>query len=149
MSPQRRQHRQMASLIVLLIVSVGALVLSVWLVGRHAANGVRASESRARREQVQRDASARAAQTVTLRAGCARGVARDFELYGTNRDLAGYARDASRVWRANGRRDVARKYAARAQDAEFRMARIGVRLPHGEDAASVRAYCVRLYPDPR
>lgn len=143
-----RQQRRAAWALIAGVVAVGALVLSVWLVGDRAAANLKASEARARTVQAREQAAALLAQNSNLRDGCARAVARDFELYGTNRDLAGYANDAARVWAREGRADVARKYAARAHSAELRMARIKVRLPASDDVGTVTAFCRLLYPAP-
>jgi hypothetical protein len=146
-SPQRYQRRASRWLMAM-VVAVGALIFAVWLVGDQAADGVRESEAKARTEQAARDTQARAAQTKALRAGCARGVARDFEAWETNRDLYRFAQAAANVWRSDGRLVVARRYQSTADHARFRMARIRLRLPNREDAATVRAFCVTLYPDP-
>lgn len=147
MSPQRHQRRAAWALIAG-SVGIVALVLSVWLVGSRATADLKASEARARAEQSREQHAALVAQNSNLRDGCARAVARDFEAYGTNRDLAGYAFDAAKVWARDGRPDVARKYAARGHSAELRMARIKVRLPKGDDVATVTVFCRTLYPVP-
>jgi hypothetical protein len=147
MSPQRQQRRA-ARWFVAMALAVGALILSVWLVGAKAASDIRASELKARTEQAARVERARIIQTASVRAGCARGVARDFEAWETNRDLYRFAQAAANVWRSDGRLVVARRYQSTADHARFRMARIRLRLPNREDAATVRAFCVTLYPDP-
>jgi hypothetical protein len=116
------------------VVAIAALIWSVWLVGNHAARSVHASEARARAELAHQDQSARTKQTALLRVGCGRSVARDFEAWETNRDLR-------RIALAAGHRTLASR-------AEFRMARIKLRLPRHEDPASVSAFCRDLYPDP-
>lgn len=129
------------------VVAIATLVLSVWLVGDHAASNLRASEAKARQDEAVRVESARAAQTASLRAGCARAVARDFESWETNRDLRSFANDAARARRASGDVAIARRYSQTADRAHFRMMRIRLRLPDGEDGATVAAFCRTLYPD--
>jgi hypothetical protein len=146
-SPQRA-HRRAAWALVASAVGVAALIVSVWLVGVEAASGVRESEARARAAQARRDEAVRTAQTQQLRAGCARSAARDFEALGTNRDLRNLAREAAHVRRLSGQVAVARRYAATASRAEFRMIRIRLRLPQREDAAAVTEFCRQLYPEP-
>jgi hypothetical protein len=146
-SPQRHQRRAAWALVVLAL-GVVALVFSVWLVGHQATSDLKASEARARAIQSREQHAALVAQNSNLRDGCARAVARDFEAYGTNRDLAGYAFDAAKVWARDGRPDVARKYAARGHSAELRMDRIKVRLPKDDDVATVTVFCRTLYPVP-
>jgi hypothetical protein len=97
-------------------------------------DSVRASEAKARAELAHRIESARTKQTALLRVGCGRSVARDFEAWETNRDLR-------RLALAAGHRTLAAR-------AEFRMARIKLRLPEREDAATVSAFCRDLYPEP-
>lgn len=147
MSPQRQQRRAAWALIAG-VIGVAALILSVWLVGANAARDVRESEAKARADQVRSDDAARAQQTTNQRLGCARGVARDFEALGTNRDLRDFARDAAAVRRASGQIEVAHRYAGTARRAEFRMRRIRLRLPAREDVASVVAFCRELFPEP-
>jgi hypothetical protein len=133
MSPQRAQRRASWALVAG-VVAIAALIWSVWLVGDHAADSVRASEAKARAELAHRDESARAKQTALLRTGCGRSVARDFEAWETNRDL-------QRLARADG-------HPLMASRAEFRMQRIKLRLPEREDAKAVSAFCRDLYPNP-
>jgi hypothetical protein len=133
MSPQRAQRRASWAMVAG-VVAIAALIWSVWLVGNHAARSVHASEARARAELAHQDQSARMKQTALLRVGCGRSVARDFEAWETNRDLR-------RIALAAGHRTLASR-------AEFRMARIKLRLPRREDPASVSAFCRDLYPDP-
>jgi hypothetical protein len=124
------------------VVAIAALIWSVWLVGDHAADSVRASEAKARAELAHRDESARAKQTALLRTGCGRSVARDFEAWETNRDLQRLARAA------HGRSGDLMAYRGTASRAEFRMQRIKLRLPEREDPATVSAFCRDLYPNP-
>jgi hypothetical protein len=133
MSPQRAQRRASWAMVAG-VVAIAALIWSVWLVGNHAARSVHASEAKARAELARRDDSARAKQTALLRVGCGRSVARDFEAWETNRDL-------QRLARSMGHRTLASR-------AGFRMARIKLRLPDREDAATVSAFCRDLYPEP-
>jgi hypothetical protein len=130
------------------MVAIVVLIFSVWLVGAKAASNVRDSEARARIEQAHRDDVARQKQTASLRAGCARGVARDFESWETNRDLRRLALDAAAARRAEGNIRIARRYATTASRAGFRMDRIKLRLPRREDDATIAAFCRSLYPDP-
>jgi len=130
------------------VLGVVALIVSVWMVGERAADSIRASEAKARSEEATRVLKARVEQTQTLRAGCARAVARDYEAWETNRDLRDFARDAAVARRASGDHGVARGYDATARRAERRMDRIRVRLPAREDAATISAFCRVLYPEP-
>jgi hypothetical protein len=116
MTPQRAQRRASWAMVAG-VVAVAALVLSVWMVGDRAKANLLEESQRAVRQQ-----------TRQLRAGCARGVARDFESMGTNRDLRDFAQDAARARRAEGRVALAHRYRARASSAEFRMRRIRRRL---------------------
>jgi hypothetical protein len=146
--PERRRANRIATRLILgQVFATGVLVVSVGLVGQKAANDIHASEAKARGEQATRVETARVAQTQTLRAGCARGVARDFEALGTNRDLAGFARDAARARRATGDEAIARGYDRRAAAAEARMRRVTLRLPAHEDEASITAFCRVLFPN--
>jgi hypothetical protein len=86
-------------------------------------------------------------ETGQLREGCARGVARDFEAWGTNRDLAGFARDAAAARRKTDP-GIARRYDRRARDAQARVVTIGARLPASDDPATVREFCAALFPVP-
>lgn len=147
MSPQRAQRR-MARTLLAGVVGIVALIVSVWLVGAKSASDIRESESKARQEQATRVEAARVVQTASLRAGCARGVARDFEAWGTNRDLRNFAREAAKARHASGDHVVARRYAGIASRAHFRMRRIRLRLPNREDDAAITAFCRTLYPDP-
>lgn len=119
------------------VVAILALIVSVWLVGERSASDVRHSEARARDRQ-----------SDQLRQGCARGVARDFEALGTNRDLMGFARDAAVARRRDGNEGTAARYEATAARAEVRMARVRLRLPAREDEATVAKFCRDLYPVP-
>jgi hypothetical protein len=133
MSPHRA-HRRASWAMVAGVIGIAALVLSVWIVGDHAADSIRASEAKARAELAHRDDSARSKQTALLRTACGRSVAQDFEAWETNRDLQRLA------WAAGHRLMAAR--------AEFRMQRIRLRLPEREDAATVSEFCRALYPEP-
>jgi hypothetical protein len=130
------------------MTAIVVLIFSVWLVGAKAASNVRASEARARIEQAHRDDVVRQKQTSALRAGCARGVARDFESWQTNHDLRRLALDAAAARRAEGNLKVARRYASTASHAGFRMDKIRLRLPKHEDDATIADFCRSLYPDP-
>lgn len=136
MTPQRAQRRASWAMVAG-VVAVAALVLSVWMVGDRAKANLLEESLRAVRQQTQQ-----------LRAGCARGVARDFESLGTNRDLRDFARDAARARRAEGRVALARRYRSRASSAEFRMRRIRRRLPAMETGKAVTRFCQALYPEP-
>lgn len=132
MSPERRRNdRILRNAIVGMTVAVGVLIAGVAIL----TGNVRDSERHAR-----------AVQTEQLRAGCARGVARDFESLGTNRDLATFARDAAAARRKDGNEAAALKYEATAGRAEVRMGRIMARVPGTEDDAVVAAFCRGLYP---
>lgn len=147
MSPQRHQQRA-AWALVAGVVAIGALILSVWLVGARAADSVHDSEARARQALATKEHEARVAQNESLRRACARGVARDFEAWETNRDLRNFSRDAAVARHASGDHAVARGYDGIARRAERRMARIRLRLPVRENEAAVTAFCRDLYPEP-
>jgi hypothetical protein len=147
MSPHRAQRRASWAMVAG-VVAIAALIWSVWLVGDHAADSVRASEAKARAELAHRDESARAKQTALLRVGCGRSVARDFEAWETNRDLRRLALDAAHVREQSGELAIARRYRGTASRAEFRMMRIKLRIPEREDPATVSAFCRDLYPEP-
>jgi hypothetical protein len=132
----------------MMLIGVAAIVFSVGLVGTKAASNLHDSEARARIDQVHRDDVTRQKQTAALRAGCARGVARDFESWQTNHDLRRLALDAAAARRAEGNMRVARRYTSTAMHAGFRMERIRLRLPKHEDDATIAAFCRSLYPDP-
>jgi hypothetical protein len=131
--PERHAARLVSRTIFWQIIATGALIAAVVLL------------------QLQQDAaqrSARVEQASQLREGCARSVAQDFEASGTNRDLAGFARDAATARRATGDAGIARRYARRARDAEARVATITARLPTSEDPGTVREFCAALFPVP-
>jgi hypothetical protein len=130
------------------VVAIAALIWSVWLVGSRADSSLRASEAKARHDEAVRVEAARALQTASLRSGCGRAVARDFEAWETNRDLRRFALDAAHTRERSGELAIARRYRGTASRAEFRMMRIKLRLPKDEDAATVSAFCRDLYPDP-
>jgi hypothetical protein len=130
------------------VVAIGALVVSVWLVGENAKTDLRASEAKARAQDRSATQARLRAQNVLIREGCARSVARDFEAFDTNRDLRDFARDAMRARRASGDEAIARRYERTAASASFRMRRIAQRLPDREDDAAVAEWCRRLYPEP-
>jgi hypothetical protein len=130
------------------VVAIGALILSVWLVGENAKQDLRASEAQERAADRERTLLALRTQSVLVRSGCARAVDRDFEALETNRDLRDFAQDAMRARRSSGDFAVARRYEATAASATFRMRRIKARLPDREDEASIAEWCRRLYPEP-
>lgn len=117
------------------VVAIVALIVSVWLVGMQAADGVRDSERVARERQ-----------TGQQRAGCVRGVQRDFESWQTNQDLRAFALSAAAARRADKNVRVARRYEAIADRAAARMVTIQTRLPERNDVAAATAFCIRLYP---
>lgn len=128
------------------IIATMVLIILVIIFASKTASDIRASEAKARAQESVRAEAARTAQTASLRAGCARGVARDFEAFGTNTDLAGFARDAAKTRRVSGDRSAASKYDKRAVSAEARVKRIKLRLPKREDEATIAAFCRQLYP---
>lgn len=136
--PERsRANRTVAKVLVAQVAATVALVVAVVVLGNQTRGSIRAGEE-----------AARARQTAQLREECARTVARDFEAWGTNRDLAGLASDAAATRRASGDYGAARKYAARAKAAETRVQSIAARLPASRDVATVTVFCRRLYPEP-
>lgn len=100
------------------------------------------------RQQAAGQQAARVEQTDQLRLGCRRSTARDFEALGTNRDLAGLARDAARARRTTGDLEIAARYDRRAADAEARVATITARVPSSSDPSAVRRFCTDLFPVP-
>lgn len=134
--PEREHHRAnlMAQrLFVMMIAACLAMVIAVIVLEAN----LRKSEQQARNKQTQQ-----------LRAGCARGVQRDEESWGTNHDLAGFARDATATRRASGEFAIAKKYARREVAAEARMVSIKRRLPTHGDQKSIKQFCLQLYPNP-
>jgi hypothetical protein len=128
-----RANKLVARLLTAMIVACGAMILAVVVLEANLRN----SERHAREKQTQQ-----------LRAGCARAVQRDEELWGTNHDLAGFAQDASKAWRDLGNLKVSRKYAARERAAEARMVSVKRRLPDHSDKRSVKQFCLNLYLTP-
>jgi hypothetical protein len=131
--PEHRAAQLVSRTIIWQIVATAALIGAVVLLQLQQAAAQR---------------SARVEQTTQLREGCARSVAQDFEALGTNRDLAGFARDAATARRSTGDAGIARRYARRARDAEARVATIATRLPASEDPGTVREFCAALFPVP-
>jgi hypothetical protein len=131
--PEHRAAQLVSRTIIWQIVATAALIGAVVLL------------------QLQQNAaqrSARVEQTGQLREGCARSVAQDFEAWGTNRDLAGFARDAASARRSTGDAGIARRYDQRARDAAARVVQIGARLPPSDDPGTVRQFCAALFPVP-
>jgi hypothetical protein len=116
------QHRKIVRYTVIVLASLVALILSVWMVGSRSAAGIRSSESKAREQLA-------LAQTNALRKACPRSVNRDFELLATNEDLLKIARSSEE------RRRV-----------EERIVKIRKRLPASDDGAVIAKYCVSLFP---
>lgn len=111
------------------------LVAGVWMLGAKTKADIRAGESNARKEL-----------TEQLRNACSRGVARDFEAYDTNRDLAGFAEEAATARAKDGNIKAAAQYRARAASARARMVSIKTRLPASDNVADVLVFCRELYP---
>jgi hypothetical protein len=130
--PEHRAARIVSRTILWQIVATGALIAAVVLLQLQQAAAQRA---------------ARVEQTGQLRDGCARSVAQDFEAWGTNRDLAGFARDAAAARRRTDP-GIARRYDRRARDAAARVITIGARLPASSDAGTIRRFCAALFPVP-
>lgn len=134
---RRNADRIVARVLIGQVIATAALVVAVMVLGNQTRASIRAGEE-----------AARARQTAQLRGECARTVARDFEAWGTNRNLAGLASDAAATRRATGDFAAARKYAARQRAAEVRVQSIATRLPASRDVATVTVFCRRLYPEP-
>jgi hypothetical protein len=130
--PERKRANLVARVIAGQIVATAVLVGGVGLVELQQAADQRV---------------ARVEQTSQLRDACARSVARDFESWGTNRDLAGFARDAAAARRKTDP-GISRRYSRRARDAEARVAQVGARLPASSDPGTVRRFCAALFPVP-
>jgi hypothetical protein len=130
--PERWAARLVSRTILWQIVATGALIMAV-------------AALLLRQDAAQR--AARVEQTSQLREDCARSVAQDFEAWGTNRDLAGFARDAAAARRGTDP-GIARRYDRRARDAQTRVVSIGARLPASSDAGTVRRFCAALFPVP-
>jgi hypothetical protein len=139
--------RAVSWLFAAMVVALVAFAVAVWQIGEDTASSIRESEGKAREAEARRVERAAAIQTVSVRAGCARAAARDFEAWETNRDLRTFALRAARARRADGDAAVARSYDAISERASRRMARIKVRLPVREDEASVTVFCRELYPE--
>jgi type II secretory pathway pseudopilin PulG len=129
----RRANLMAQRLFVMMIIACLAMVIAVIVLE----SNLRKSEQQARNKQTQQ-----------LRAGCARGVQRDEESWGTNHDLAGFARDAGKARRVSGDLKIAKKYVVREHAAEARMASIKRRLPDHGDQKSITQFCLKLYPNP-
>lgn len=130
---EERQRRVITRTVLSQVIATIVLCIGVGVLTVQTRTGVK-------KQQVQ--------QTEQLRAGCARGIARDFESYGTNQDLADFAADAAAQKDKDGQHVVATKYRAKEASARARMANIQTRLPVHNDVASITMFCRTLYVTP-
>jgi hypothetical protein len=130
------------------IVAMVAFCVAVYFVGKDAKNDLRQAQENAAAELRRAQVDAAVKQTRDLRAGCERGIQRDYELYATNEVIVQFASDAQEARREDGNYSKAAEYSRSANKARGQAEKIEARLPESQDPKVIEQECIKRFPLP-